>query len=106
MEPSTEKRRHPRYPVNIQGFFSSGTVRGEEAVVLDLSSGGCRVLSSAYVIPEAKVEIQIRPRLSPPIFVPNAVVRWSSGITFGVQFTELTAHESKALTQLLCSMNS
>ncbi len=101
MEPSIEKRKRPRHPVAIQGFFSSGTVRGEEGVVLDLSSEGCRVFSSAPIPHEAKVEIQIRPRQSAPIFIPSAVVRWSSGVIFGLQFTELASYESKTLTHLL-----
>ena len=43
MEPPVEQRKHRRHPVNFQGVYSSGSVQVREAVVLDLSMGGCRV---------------------------------------------------------------
>ena len=43
MEPTVEQRERRCHSVNFQGVFYSDTVQGEEAVVLDLSQGGCRV---------------------------------------------------------------
>ncbi len=104
MEPTVEQRKHRRHPVNFQGVYSSGPVQVREAVVLDLSMGGCRVASTIPIPPDSAIQLQIRPRLTPPIYVPNAIVRWASGYAFGVQFQELPERESEALTHLLGSL--
>ena len=75
MNPTIEKRKYPRHPVTIQSVFSSGPIRGEEGTVLDLSYEGCRIFSSTVPTPESMIEIQIKPRQGPPVFVPKAVVR-------------------------------
>jgi PilZ domain len=104
MEPPVEQRKHRRHPVNFQGVYSSGSVQVREAVVLDLSMGGCRVASTSPMLPDRAIQLQIRPRQTSPIYVPSAIVRWTSGYTFGVQFQELPERESKALTDLLQSL--
>jgi len=104
MEPTIEQRKHRRHSVNFQGVFSSGTVQGEEGVVLDLSLGGCRVGSPIPLLTGTAIHLQIRPRQAAPISIPGAIVRWVRGSAFGVQFQELAEHESKALTRLLWSL--
>ncbi len=104
MEPTVEQRKHRRHPVNFLGVYSSGPVQVREAIVLDLSMGGCRVASTIPIPPDSAIQLQIRPRLTPPIYVPNAIVRWASGYAFGVQFQELPERESEALTHLLGSL--
>ena len=105
MEPTVEQRKHRRHPVNFQEVYSSGPVQIREAIVLDLSMGGCRVASTIPMPPDSAIQLQIRPRLTAPIYVPNAIVRWASGYAFGVQFQELPERESKALTHLLGSLS-
>ena len=105
MEPTVEQRKHRRHPVNFQGVYSSGSVQVKEAVVLDLSMGGCRVASTIPMPPDTAIQLQIRPHQAVPIYVPSAIVRWAQGYTFGVQFQELPEHESKALTRLLLSVS-
>jgi hypothetical protein len=104
MEPTAEQRKHRRHHVNFQGVYSSSSVQVREAIVLDLSMGGCRVASTIPMPPDAAIDLQIRPHQAAPIYVPSAIVRWASGYTFGVQFRELPEHESKALTRLLWSL--
>lgn len=104
MEPATEQRKHRRHHVNFQGIYSSGSVQVREAIVLDLSMGGCRVASTIPMPPDTEIQLQIRPNQVAPIYVPSAIVRWASGYAFGVQFKELPEHESKALTRLLWSL--
>jgi hypothetical protein len=104
MEPTVEQRKHRRHPVNFQGVYSSGSVQVREAVVLDLSMGGCRVASTIPMPPDTAIQLQIRPRQTAPIYVPSAIVRWARGYAFGVQFQELPERESKALTHLLGSL--
>jgi hypothetical protein len=101
VEPTVEQRKHRRHPINFQGIYSSGSVQVKEAVVLDLSMGGCRVSSPIPMPPDTSIELQIRPHEAPPIYVPRAIVRWTRGYACGVQFQELPKHESKALTHLL-----
>ncbi len=101
MHPAVEKRKHLRHPVSIQGIFCSGLIRGEEGVILDLSREGCRIFSSATVAPDSAIELQIRPRQGPSVFVPHAVVRWTDKSAFGVQFQALAGHESNRLARLL-----
>ena len=104
MEPTVEQRKHRRHPVNFQGVYSSGSVQVRDAVVLDLSMGGCRVASTIPMPPDTGIQLQIRQYQAAPIFVPSAIVRWASGYAFGVQFQELPEHESKAINRLLRSL--
>src|SRR5512147_2374687 len=101
MNPTIEKRKHPRHPVTMQSVFSSGFIRGEEGTVLDLSYEGCRIFSSTVPTPESTIELQLKPRQGPPVFISKAVVRWMSESAFGVQFKALAAHESSRLAQLV-----
>jgi hypothetical protein len=101
VEPTVEQRKHRRHPINFQGIYSSGSVQVKEAVVLDLSMGGCRVSSPIPMPPDTAIALQIRAHQAAPIDVPRAIVRWTRGYTCGVQFQELPKHESKALTHLL-----
>jgi len=106
VEPTVEQRKHRRHSINFQGIYSSGSVQIKEAVVLDLSMGGCRVSSPIPLPPDTTIELQIRPHQAAPIYVPSAIVRWTRGYACGVQFNELPKYESKALTRLLLSVPS
>ena len=103
MDSAQDKRKYPRQPVRWQSIFSSDTVRGEEGTVCDLSLGGCRIAASAAIAPDTTIELQIRPRTSPSIFVSGAVVRWAGESAFGVQFTAMAVHESNNLSRLLAA---
>jgi len=104
MNPPIEQRKHRRHHVNFQGVYSSDSVQVKEAVVLDLSLGGCRVASTIPMPPDTTIQLQIRPHEAAPIYIPTALVRWATGYSFGVQFQKLPEHESKALTRLLWSL--
>ena len=104
MNPAVEQRKHRRHHVNFQGVYSAGSVQVKEAVVLDLSLGGCRVASTIPMPPDTAIQLQIRPLEAAPIYIPTAIVRWATGYAFGVQFRELPENESKALTRLLWSL--
>lgn len=104
MEPTIEHRKYRRHHVNFQGVYSASSVQVREAIVLDLSLGGCRVASTTPMPPDTTIQLQIRPQQVAPIYISSAIVRWASGYAFGVQFSELPEHESKALTRLLWSL--
>ena len=103
MNAAQDKRKYRRQPVMCQSIFSFGVVRGEEGTVCDLSAEGCRIAASAAIAPDTTIELQIRPRTSPSIFVSSAVVRWAGESAFGVQFTAMAAHESNNLSRLLAA---
>jgi hypothetical protein len=106
MNPNVEKRKHTRRPVTIQGIFSSGIIRGEEGMVLDISQEGCRISSSSAPVAQSAIELQIRPRRGPTIFIHDGVVRWIGESVFGVQFKRVAGRESSGLDRLLSSSAS
>lgn len=101
MNPNVEKRKHTRRPVTIQGIFSSGIIRGEEGMVLDLSHEGCRIFASTAPAVQSAIELQIRPRQGPTVFIHDGVVRWRGESVFGVQFKRVAGRESSGLDRLL-----
>lgn len=106
MEPTVEHRKHTRYVAHFNSIFSTNDVRLEEGIVLDLSLGGCRLMSTVYVPPDSPIEIHIRPDQRSPIYVRSAVVRWVGASAFGVQFNELPELDSATLTRLLSTLRS
>jgi hypothetical protein len=87
-------------------MFSTDGVRLEEGLVLDLSLGGCRLMSAIHVPSGIPIEIHIRPDHHSPIYVPSAVVCWEGVSVFGLKFKELPALASATLTRLLWTLRS
>ena len=106
MEPTVEHRKHQRYLVRFKSIFSTGGVRLEEDLVLDLSLGGCRLMSAIHVPSGIPIEIHIRPDRHSSIYVPSAVVCWGGDSVFGLEFKELPELESGTLTRLLWTLRS
>jgi hypothetical protein len=99
-----EHRKHRRY---LARFNSSVSVDGKclgEGVVLNLSLGGCRLMSGMHIPFGIPIEVDIRPDQHSPIYVPRAVVRWQGDSAFGLQFNELPEFELAALTRLLWTL--
>ncbi|MBH0205974.1 MAG: PilZ domain-containing protein [Nitrospira sp.] len=82
-------------------FLAAPSDRGEEGTIQDLSYEGCRIFISTVPTPESMIEIQIKPRHGPPVFVPKAVVRWTGESAFGVKFKSVAGYESSTLARLL-----
>lgn len=106
MDATVEHRTHKRYSVYFKCIFSTDGVRLEDGVVLDLSLGGCRLMSETRVATGMTLELHIRPSQHSPIYIPRAVVRWMGNTVFGVQFTDLPELESATLTRLLWTLRS
>jgi hypothetical protein len=104
MDAIVEHRKHPRYPVFFKGMFSTDGARLEDGLVMDLSLGGCRLMSAIPIPSNSPIELHIRPDQHSPIYVPRAVVRWGGNTAFGVQFTDLPELESATLTRLLWTL--
>ena len=106
MEPTIEQRNHPRY---LGRFYRSASIsayggRLGEVLVLNISLGGCRLMSGIHIPFGIPIELHLWLDQHPPIYVPRAVVRWEGDCVFGLQFNELPGLESAALTRLLWTL--
>ena len=106
MDPTEEHRKHPRFLVRFKSYFSTDGVRLEPGLVLDLSLGGCRLMSVRHVPSGLQIELNIRPEQHAHIYVPCAVVCWEKNSFFGIQFKELPETESATLTRLLWTLRA
>lgn len=89
-----EQRKNLRFPVKFRSSFSSiGMVAGEGSVV-DLSVRGCRIESPIDVQPGASLEVRIMVAgHDHPIHIQAAIVRWSRGHEFGLEFEVIVPSE-------------
>ena len=86
-----ERRENPRFPVQFIMSFSGGAIVGEGAVS-DLSKGGSKVtvVDTDEVPPGSYLTLHLSlPDQAPTLVIDMAVVRWSQGKEFGVQFLSL-----------------
>ena len=89
-----EQRKNPRFPVRFRSSFTSLNVVGGDGSITDLSLRGCRVESQIEVRPGTSLELRIHPsEHEPPLHIQEAVVRWSRGQQFGVEFVTLAPEE-------------
>jgi c-di-GMP-binding flagellar brake protein YcgR len=109
-------RKHPRISTPAGALFSFNRLVipaqfGEnaegEGALIDLSIGGCRLLS------EIPLEISERYNLilqiskeSSPIVVEAAVVRWSQDSTYGLKFTSIQSIDESRLREMLLDIRS
>lgn len=95
------QRKHPRKTVDL-----TGSVRGEalfaEGTLVNLSKGGCafRCDSALEVGNFLEVEIDL-PDQEPPLKIEVAVVRWTRGQGFGVEFLRIHPSEEERLRQVV-----
>ena len=71
-------------------------------LLLDLSTGGCRIESQITVEPGLSLELRIHvPDLEWPLMIEAAKVQWVSGQTFGLAFVRTTDTEHQRLGQVI-----
>jgi len=89
-----EQRKHLRFHVQFRSSFSSIAMVGGEGTVVDLSIRGCRIESPTDVQPGASLEVRIAViEHEPPIQIQHALVRWSRGRQFGLEFETMVPEE-------------
>ena len=89
-----EQRKNRRFHVQFRSSFSSIAMVGGEGSVVDLSIGGCRIESPTDVQPGASLEVRIAAiEHEPPIQIQQALVRWSRGRQFGLEFETMVPEE-------------
>ena len=90
-------RIHPRYPVEYTAAFL-GEGLTASGVILNLSSGGCRVRSGGTLREGALLRLLIDvPRYQTLLEVNQARVQWSKGNEFGLKFSGSSAEEDHRL---------
>ena len=84
------RRKHVRFQVELRCAFVGDQFTGE-GTVLDLSMEGCRVRSDTPVLNGVYMEVFITLLGQiPPLPIELAVVRWSPGAVFGLEFIRIT----------------
>jgi len=91
-------RSAPRFTLNCRILFCAGQFEGK-GTVCDLSKNGCKI--SSEILVERGMELALSLMLPDhpwPLRVDNAVVRWTRGKEFGLEFITLApAHEERLL---------
>jgi hypothetical protein len=94
-------RKNCRYRVEYGGSFSGERISAQ-GVILDLSSEGCRARSADEFNKGDCLRVLIDvPRYEKPLHVTLAVVRWSNGQDFGMEFIQMEPDDQQRLRQLI-----
>ena len=97
-----EQRKNHRFPVQFRSSFSSIGMVGGEGSVVDLSVRGCGIESPTDVQPGASLELRIAAiEHVPPIQIQAAIVRWSRGRQFGLEFEVIAPSEWARLQDIV-----
>ncbi len=99
---TTDRRATPRLRVQFRTTFSASSTLEGTGIMLDLSSGGCRIESPVTVEPGVSLELRIyAPDIEWPLMIEAASVQWVSGQTFGLAFFRITDTEQQRLGQVI-----
>jgi len=96
------RRAAPRLHVQFSTTFSGSTNLDGTGLILDLSTGGCRIESQVTVEPGISVELRIHvPDLEWPLLIEAASVQWVRDQIFGLAFVRITDTEHQRLGQVI-----
>lgn len=99
---TVDRRATPRLRVQFRTTFSTSTRLEGMGVMLDLSTGGCRIESPVTVEPGTSLELRIyAPGVEWPLMIEVASVQWVSGQIFGLAFFRITETEQQRLGQVI-----
>ena len=99
---TVDRRATPRLRVQFRTTFSGSTKLEGTGVMLDLSTGGCRIESPVNLEPGLLLELRIYvPDLEWPLMIEAANVQWVSGHTFGLAFFRIREAEQQRLGQVI-----
>ena len=106
MDMKTEDRRAmPRLRVQFRTTFSAASKLEGTGIMLDLSTGGCRIESPVTVEPGFSLALRIyAPDIEWPLMIEAASVQWVSGQTFGLAFFRITEPEHQRLGQVISDL--
>ncbi len=93
-----DRRAAPRLRVQFRSTFSDSTKVDGTGLLLDLSTGGCRIESPVTVEPGLSLELRIYvPDFEWPLLIEAASVQWVRDQIFGLAFVRITDDEQKRL---------
>jgi hypothetical protein len=96
------RRRQPRVPANIWVTIEAANGRFD-AMAANLGLGGAFIESTPSLSYGEEVVVHLPlPGVAKPLRL-SAVVRWSSSTGFGVQFLEMGAKETHAISALVAA---
>jgi hypothetical protein len=99
---TTDRRATPRLRVQFRTTFSASSKLEGMGIMLDLSTGGCRIESPITVEPGVSLELRIyAPDIQWPLMIAVAIVQWVSGQTFGLAFFRITDTEQQRLGEVV-----
>ena len=94
-------RNNSRYRVEYGGSFAGERISAQ-GVILDLSLEGCRARSAEAFNKGDFLRVLIdAPRYEKPLHVTLAVVRWSNGQEFGMEFIKMEQDDQQRFRQLI-----
>ena len=100
-----ERRAMPRLRVQFRTTFSDSTRLEGSGIMLDLSTGGCRIESPVLMVPGFSLELRIHvPDLDWPLMIEAASLQWVSGQTFGLAFIRIRDAERQRLGQVISDL--
>ena len=101
-----EKRKAPRFPVQfILDFLGQYSVGA--GTVSNLSTAGCMVGSDLVVLAGWSLKLRLYlPGQVAPLVVDQAVVRWSRGLEFGVEFLAMQLKEQERLHRFVSTLET
>jgi hypothetical protein len=101
-EAAKAERRGRRLKLSCRLFFFGEDDFEGEATILDLSTNGCQATSLI------QVQVGMALRLSLflhdekwPLRIDNALVRWVSGATFGLEFTGIRSAQRERVRSII-----
>jgi len=101
-----EQRKHPRFPVHWPMVFLGAHTAGG-GTVTNLSMRGCAVESHTRVPTGTRLELcALFPEDHRPVVPDKAVVRWSSGGKFGLEFLRIRREEQARLRRFVATLET
>ena len=106
MDMKTEDRRAtPRFRVQFRTTVSGPTKTEGTGIMLDLSTGGCRLESPLTMEPGVSLELRVYvPGLEWPLMIDGAHVQWVSGQIVGLAFFRIRQTEQQRLDQVITDL--
>jgi hypothetical protein len=104
---TTDRRATPRLRVQFRTTFSASSSLEGMGIMLNLSTGGCRIESPVTVEAGALLELRIYvPDIEWPLMIEAASVQWVSGQTFGLAFFRISQAEQQRLSDVIRNLNT
>lgn len=101
-----DQRKYARYCVEYVGSFSGERISAP-GVIVDLSTVGGRARSATQFTKGDFLGVLIDiPRYEHPLHIPLAVVRWSHGQEFGMEFIQMEPDDQQRLRELVEHISS